>query len=172
MTRSIERPSDIFNNEDSNTSDNLHFDSVLSTRLSRRNVLRSGASAAATAMLGGAALSGCATDGTMTGAMAGSGEKMLGFTAVPKSLADTVTVPPGYKVDIIYALGDPILPGASAFQNDGTDADFDKRAGDHHDGMEWFGLSADGQPSRSSVERGLLAVNHEATTDEKLSSFF
>lgn len=47
MTRSIERPSDIFNNEDSNTSNNLHFDSVLSARLSRRNVLRGGASAAA-----------------------------------------------------------------------------------------------------------------------------
>lgn len=172
MTRSIERPSDIFNNEDSNTSDNPHFDAVLGARLSRRNVLRGSASVAATTLLGGLALTGCATEGTMTGATAGSGEKMLGFTAVPKSLTDKVSVPPGYKVDIIYALGDPILPGASAFKNDGTDADFDKRAGDHHDGMEWFGLSADGQPSRSSVERGLLAVNHEATTDEKLSSFF
>ena len=35
-----------------------------------------------------------------------------------------------------------------------------------------FGLSASGQPSPASTERGLLAMNHEATTDEKLSSFF
>ena len=46
------------------------------------------------------------------------------------------------------------------------------RAGDHHDGMEWFGLGADGKRNDSATERGLLAINHEATTDEKLSSFF
>ena len=43
---------------------------------------------------------------------------------------------------------------------------FENRAGDHHDGMEWFGLSAAGAPSTSAADRGLLAVNHEATTDE------
>lgn len=174
MTHETPRPSDIFNNEDSNTTSNPTFDSVLSARLSRRNMLRGGASAAASAMLGGVALTGCATGAgdAMTHSMALPGEKLLGFPAVAKSLADVVSVPPGYKVEIIYALGDPILGNAGAFKNDGSDADFDKRAGDHHDGMEWFGLSENGQPSRSSVNRGLLAVNHEATTDEKLSSFF
>ena len=38
--------------------------------------------------------------------------------------------------------------------------------------MEWFGLGADGKRSDSATDRGLLAINHEATTDEKLSSFF
>jgi secreted PhoX family phosphatase len=39
--------------------------------------------------------------------------------------------------------------------------------------MEWFGLDADGKRVHdSATERGLLAINHEATTDEKLSSFF
>ena len=168
----LQRPSDFFNNEDSNTSANPQFDTVLQTRLSRRNLLRAGAGAAATAVLGAGALSGCATAGAVGDSMALPGEKLLGFGAVPKSLADVVSVPAGYKVDIMYALGDPILGGVGAFKNDGTDADFDKRAGDHHDGMEWFGLSASGQPSRASVDRGLLAMNHEATTDEKLSSFF
>lgn len=175
MTHSIKRPSDIFNNEDSNTTSNPTFDSVLSSRLSRRNMLRGGASAAAAAMLGSVALTGCATGatgGVPTSSMALPGEKLLGFPAVSKSLADMVSVPSGYKAEIIYALGDPILGNATAFKNDGTDADFDKRAGDHHDGMEWFGLSENGQPSRSSVNRGLLAINHEATTDEKLTSFF
>ena len=59
-----------------------------------------------------------------------------------------------------------------AFKNDGTDTAFDQRAGDHHDGMEWFGLDASGKPSSSFTSRGILGVNHEATTDEKLSSFF
>ncbi len=170
MTTPTLRPSDIFNNEDSNTSSNPTFDDVLNSRLSRRNVLRGGASAAAATVLGGVGLAGCATSSTTS--MALPGEKLLAFTAVPKSLADVVSVPVGYKAEVIYALGDPILGNAAPFKNDGTDADFELRAGDHHDGMEWFGLSDNGQPSRSAINRGLLAINHEATTDEKLTSFF
>ena len=160
-----------FNDEDSNRSANPHFDAVLDTRLSRRKLLGGGVGTLATGLLGGVALTGCATDGTVHSMGAGN-ERLLAFNAVPKGLADVVTVPAGYKVEIIYALGDPILGGAAAFKNDGTDTDFDKRAGDHHDGMEWFGLDASGKPSRNAVNRGLLAVNHEATTDEKLSSHF
>ena len=33
---------------------------------------------------------------------------LLGFTAVPKSLADTVVVPAGYTASVLYALGDPL----------------------------------------------------------------
>ena len=170
MTPKLSRPSDIFNQEDSNRSDNPHFDSVLSARLSRRTMLRGGACAAAGVLLGGAGLTGCTTDGALTGSM--TAISTLGFAAVPKSLADMVNVPPGYRAEIIYALGDPILPGAAAFRNDGTDTDFDQRAGDHHDGMEWFSLDASGNRSASYSARGLIAINHEATTNEKLSSFF
>ncbi len=171
MQHPAQNPSAIdFNDEDSNTSANTDFDAVLHARMSRRSLLRGGTGVAATALLGGAALSGCASDGAMP-SMGGT-ERLLGFGAVPKGVADVVSVPAGYKVEVIYALGDPILPGAAGFKNDGTDTDFDKRAGDHHDGMEWFGLDASGKPSLSAVNRGLLAVNHEATTDEKLSSHF
>lgn len=38
--------------------------------------------------------------------------------------------------------------------------------------MEFFGLAANGTVLATSNDRGLLAVNHEATTDETLSSFF
>ena len=71
-----------------------------------------------------------------------------------------------------YASRDPLGADVPAFRNDGTDADFGNRAGDHHDGIEWFGLDASGKPSDSFNSRGLLAMNHEATTDEKLASFF
>ena len=170
MNSMTPRASDAFNDEDSNRTDNPHFDAIAAARLSRRTMLRSGVGAAAAALLGGGALTGCATQ-----TMAGSGGPMatsLGFTAVPKSLADKVIVPAGYQFDVIYALGDPLAAGVAPFRNDGTDTDFDKRAGDHHDGMEWFSLDANGKPSTSYASRGLIAMNHEATTDEKLSSFF
>jgi secreted PhoX family phosphatase len=170
-TPSNKRPSDIFNNEDSNRSANADFETVLNARLSRRNMLRGGVGAAGAVLLGGAGLAGCASTG-QSAMMAGSPISTLGFTAVAKSMADMVSVPAGYKAEIFYALGDPVLAGAAAFKNDGTDTDFDKRAGDHHDGMEWFSLDANGKPSSTYSARGLIAMNHEATTDEKLSSFF
>lgn len=154
-----------FNDENSNHSNNPSFDQILSARLSRRGVLKGGVGTAATVMMGSAALTACGGGDDAT-------ETLLGFQAVPKSLADAVVVPTGYTASVIYALGDPLSATTPAFKNDGTDTDFENRAGDHHDGMEWFGLGADGKPSSSAVDRGLLAVNHEATTDETLSSFF
>jgi hypothetical protein len=159
-----------FNDEDSNRSDNPHFDAIVQQRISRRGLLRGGA--AAGVALGGLALTGCATSGAGADDMAQGPITRLGFTPVARSLADSVQVPAGYRAQVLYALGDPIVPGTAAFRNDGTDTDFDKRAGDHHDGMEWFGLDPAGKPSNQHASRGLIAMNHEATTDEKLSSFF
>ncbi len=171
-----------FNNDNSNTSSNLSFDSVLQARLHRRSVLRGSVGSVGSALLGGLALTACggSSDAAPIAAAPAPApapapvatEKLLGFSAVPKGLADVVAVPAGYSVSVLYALGDPITATATAFKNDGTDADFEVRAGDHHDGMEWFGLDAAGKPSLTSTDRGLLAINHEATTDEALSSFF
>jgi secreted PhoX family phosphatase len=167
MNKPLDLPQTSFNDEDSNTSANPSFDSVLAARLSRRSILRGGAGTIATALFGGVALAGCGggDDPAPT-------ETLLGFTPVAKGLADSVVVPAGYTASVLYALGDPLAAGTPAYRNDGTDGDFENRAGDHHDGMEWFGLAADGTPSASATERGLLAVNHEATTDQQLSSFF
>ena len=156
-----------FNNENSNTSANPTFDAVLGARLSRRGLLRGSVGTVGTAVLGGFGVTACGgSDDPVAEA------KVLGFGAVAKSLADTVVVPAGYTASVLFALGDPMAAGVAAYKNDGTDGDYDKRAGDHHDGMEWFGLGADGKRNDSATERGLLAINHEATTDEKLSSFF
>jgi hypothetical protein len=159
-----------FNDENSNTSNNPSFDSVWQARLNRRGVLLGGVGGVGSMMLGGAGL---AASGVAAAAQAAALAKgKLGFKAVAKSLADTVVVPAGYSASVLYALGDPLTGTTPAYKNDGSDTDHENRAGDHHDGMEWFGLDKSGKPSRSSVDRGLLAVNHEATTDEKLSSFF
>jgi hypothetical protein len=163
-------PDDIGHNPTANES----FEHVLNARLSRRNLLRGGVASAASAMLGAVGLSGCGSndDPAPTVNAPVTNEKLLGFTAVAKSLADSVVVPAGYTASVIYALGDPLTGTTSAFKNDGTDTDYHLRAGDHHDGMEYFGVSATGTPDSNSSERGVLAMNHEATTDERLSSFF
>ena len=165
---------------DLNTSSNEQFSTVMNARLSRRNMLRGGAATAATALLSTFGLTACggSDDDPVTAAPPVNNtppapvEKLLGFTAVGKSLADSVVVPAGYTASVIYALGDPLAAGTAAYKNDGTDTDFENRAGDHHDGMEFFSLSADGAVSTSGVTRGLLAMNHEATTNEGLASFF
>jgi hypothetical protein len=157
----------VFNIEDSNRTTNPHIDQVLSTRLSRRGLLRGGSALAGAAAVG-TGLAGCATTGTSVAQQVNS----LGFKAVAKHTGDHLVVPEGYTAQVLYALGDPLTAGTSAFRNDGSDADFGNRAGDHGDGVEWFGLDAQNQPSGTFTSRGLLAMNHEATTDEKLTSFF
>lgn len=157
-------------------SSNEHFSTVLEARLSRRSLLRGGAATAASALLGAIGLSGCGGSDnepvTAPPVATNPPEKLLGFSAVSKSLADAVVVPAGYTASVLYALGDPLTANTAAFKNDGTDTDMENRAGDHHDGMEFFPLSATGTASTSANDRGLLAMNHEATTDEKLSSHF
>nr|WP_303649599.1 PhoX family phosphatase [Asticcacaulis machinosus] len=90
---------------------------------------------------------------------------VLGFTAVARNKNDIVTVPEGYTVSVLYRLGDPILSGVSAYANDGSDTNFAGRAGDHHDGMAYFGLAATGTArDDNSSTRGLLVMNHENIT--------
>ncbi|ONF96939.1 PhoX family protein [Sphingomonas jeddahensis] len=93
----------------------------------------------------------------------------LDFTAVAKNRNDLVTVPAGYTVTVLYRLGDPINANTPAYANNGTDTNFGARAGDHHDGMSFFGLAATGaarDPSGST--RGLLVLNHENITESYL----
>ena len=91
---------------------------------------------------------------------------VLGFTPVAKNLADIVTVPAGYSVSVLYRTGDPIAAGVPAYVGDGSDTNFAQRAGDHHDGMYYFGLSATGTaPDPTSNTRGILCINHENITE-------
>ena len=150
-----------------NTSDNPSFESVLEKRFSRRQLLRGTAGAAAMLFLGRVGLGSAWAAGRHHGGHGhGARAVKLGFAAVPKSLADVVTVPFGYRHDVLYRLGDPIAPGVAEYANDGTDdpESFAHRAGDHHDGMSYFGLSRNGKRDENSSDRGLLCINHEAIT--------
>jgi secreted PhoX family phosphatase len=94
---------------------------------------------------------------------------VLGFAAVAKSLDDVVKVPDGYSVTVLYRTGDPINAATPAYANNGTDTGFANRAGDHHDGMSYFGLSATGSaPDPTNNLRGLLVLNHENINQQYL----
>ncbi|MHB1122133.1 MAG: PhoX family protein [Ramlibacter sp.] len=157
--------------EDCNTSGNPSLMDVLDARLSRRNALRVGMGTAGAAVL--ASLPACGggsdSDGDSDGGSDAPTPITLGFNPVAKSLADAVTVPAGYTATVLYALGDPLTAATPAYRNDGSDTDFASRAGDHHDGMEFFPLNAAGTArDPAGSQRGILAVNHEAITDHFL----
>ncbi|MCY7372061.1 MAG: DUF839 domain-containing protein [Polaromonas sp.] len=159
-------PDDLENNP--SQSPTLH--DVLGARLHRRHVLKSGVGAMTLAGLGGLALSGAAH---ATGDPAGSSDAAalaarrdrdglkLGFKPVNKGLSDRLTVAEGYTATVIYATGDTLDPAVPEYKNDGSDDNFARRAGDHHDGIHFFGLNEKGRPDPDSNERALLVLNHE-----------
>ena len=165
-----------------NPTSNPHINDVIEQRLAdpaRRRLLRGGLGAASLSFVGVPVLISCGGDDDAIAApapaptlapppppSAPARPSALGFTAVAKSLADSVTVPSGYTASVLYRLGDPIAAGVTAYANNGTDAaaTFAQRAGDHHDGMQYFGLSASGTYSATASDRGPLCMNHEAIT--------
>lgn len=144
---------------------------IIEARMSRRGVFKATLGTAGTAVLGTLSLSACGGGNdavTPTPAAPAAPTAVLGFTAVAKNTFDKVTVAPGYTARPMFALGDPMAAGVADYKNDGTDTDFDNRAGDHHDGMEFFGLNAAGTArDTASNDRGLLVINHEATSNSR-----
>ncbi|TIX50619.1 PhoX family protein [Alteraurantiacibacter aquimixticola] len=92
----------------------------------------------------------------------------LTFSAVPKNLDDIVTVPAGYSVTVLTRLGDPIDAATPDYVNDGSDANFATRIGDHGDALYYFGLDAGGSRDDNSSVRGLLVQNHENLNEQYL----
>ena len=151
-------------NEIVNHSSNPHMDTILAARLSRRGALKGGIGATTAALLGGVGLSACGGSDDDTPAPAPAPTpKSLNFAAVAKTNADTVSVPAGYQVSILHALGDPMMFGDTSWSDAGTETaeSYDRRIGDGHDGMYYFGLSDDGKFDANRSDRGLLCVNHE-----------
>ena len=136
-----------------NFSPNTSFDSILTARLSRRALLKGSLAAAAAFYVG-------------TDATAASRTLKLNFKPVAKSRADVLTVPAGYSWSVLLRTGDPLVPNIADYANDGTDiaASFTQRAGDHNDGMHFFGLGKNGKWDPAASDRGLMCINHEAVT--------
>jgi uncharacterized protein len=169
--------------EDCNQSNNPRFADIVNQRVNRRSMLRGSTASAGGAVLASFGLAACGGGGTdvpatsatsatpapAPTAVASTRLEKLSFPPVAKNINDVVTIPTGYRQNVVIALGDPLFAGTAAYKNDGTDTDFDKRSGDHHDGMEYFGLNTAGTaPDPKGSARGILVMNHEALTDQFL----
>lgn len=146
-----------------NNSNNLSLEEIIETRVSRRSVIKGSLAVVAGSFLG-MNLTGCgSSSNSVSTAVA---EALLSFDPVAKNLNDTVTVPNGYSVQVLYKLGDPMNNFTPEYKNDGTDTSFEYRAGDHHDGMSYFGLNSTGTAKDlTNSQRGLLCMNHENITE-------
>lgn len=146
--------------EISNHSVNPVFSEVVSAFMSRRRFLQMG-------MVAGAAVSfpWLVKPENASAAKANpsalSKAVSLGFTSIPVSTADTVTVPEGYIARPFYRWGDAVgikgnLPEFKFDASNTTDEQA-AQAGMHHDGMAWFSLPQ----GEENPAHGLLALNHE-----------
>ncbi|MEM7238885.1 MAG: PhoX family phosphatase [Pseudomonadota bacterium] len=105
------------------------FDRVVEAAVSRRG------------FLGGVlAFGSFAALGSTPSTKATAASDRFGFEQIPTSVADTVTVPQGYKVDVVVRWGDPILPGAPEFDHKirVTAKSQEMAFGDNNDGMDIF----------------------------------
>ena len=141
-------------------------DAALRDRQTRRRVLRGGLGAAMATLFGAHAdanssanMAARASAKAAAAAPTGKARALMGFTGIPVSITDDITVPPGYRVQVLYAWGDAIghRDGAPPFAVDNSAQEQSLQAGMHHDGMHFF-------PFRKG-NHGLLAVNHEYVDD-------
>ncbi len=138
------------------------FSAILDARLSRRSLLKGSLAVAASTYIGAGTLW-LTPAGNVQAAMQ---SLKLNFSAVPKSKTDALQLASGYSYAVLMATGDPIVASVPEYANDGSDtaSSFARRAGDHNDGMQYFGVGRNGLWDANNAERGLLCVNHEAVT--------
>ena len=141
-----------------------------SSAMSRRNIIRGGLGLAALSII--PFMSGCgggdsvAASPTPSPIPAPTPDKAFGFSAVSKSLADSVILPAGYTYTVLHATGDRLVSSIPVYSNAGTETDeWSMRIGDHHDGMEIFYIGSNGRYTDQDTGRAVLAVNHESSAD-------
>ncbi len=155
-----------------NTSDNEYFGDIVRQAMSRRSVLRA-AGVVALAAGGGSALAACGT-GTKTAGEASSSSAPtaaptpappgMNFAAVAPNKDDAVVIPDGYKQSVVISWGDPVLPGAPAFDVKNQSAAAQ---------LQQFGFNNDFAgllPIEGTPDHYLLVVNHEYTTERFMFS--
>ncbi|MGV9284801.1 PhoX family protein [Streptomyces sp. NPDC003730] len=152
-----------------NTSGNEYVGDVIAGALSRRSVMR--AAAVVTVAAAGAGAVGVAGAPSAQAAPAagkghgngkpsgGQGARGLRFTPVAPNTDDTVTVPQGYRQDVVIRWGEPILRGAPAFDPEKQSAR--AQAGQFGYNNDFLALL----PLRGEPGRQLLVANHEYTDE-------
>ena len=139
-----------------NATETSYFRDIAAATLSRRSLLR-GAGALGVAAAATAAVDGGAPASAATG-QAGGRLPFNPIAPVP-STVDDITVPRGYEWHSLIRWGDPILPGAPAF-------DGGRQTPEAQEGQ--FGYNCDYLdilPTNAAQTRGLLVANHEYTNE-------
>ncbi|MBH9738255.1 PhoX family protein [Vibrio navarrensis] len=150
-----------------NHSQNKPFEEVLEASLTRRNILKGGLGISAMTAFGAFGLAGCNSSSTAAsaGSNAGAGKAtaVLNFDSIAGSLTDAVSVPPGYKAQVLVPWGTPLNSKAAAWKADASNSADDQQysLGMHHDGMHFFPLNGD-------PNDGLLCINHEYIDEDAL----
>ncbi len=174
--------------EDSNPTDNIDFQTVISRRLNRRSILKGGTGLTAAAFFGTLPLVGCrggdnssinrnpSISNDNNAAIPAVGDlkrpETLKFKAVAHSTAETMSVAAGYKAEMILPLGMPLISGIDDWKDNREQSaeSFEWRMGDNHDGMWFFGKKGGAYDAKASGN-GLLVMNHEYVNSAELSPF-
>lgn len=140
-----------------NRSSNQPLLELARARMSRRTALKGFVTTAAMGALGG-------LGGTLTSKFAlaqGGGPSTLGFQSLEQTITENHAVAPGYSANLLIRWGDPVLPGAPAFDPMNQTAEAQARQfGYNCDYLAYFPLPR----GSDSSEHGLLHANHEYTT--------
>ncbi|KAF2778836.1 PhoX family protein [Streptomyces sp. OM5714] len=151
-----------------NTSGNEYVGDVIAGALSRRSMMR--AAAVVTVAAAGAGAVGVAGAPSAQAAPAAGGKghgkpsrdrgaRGLRFTPVAPNTDDAVTVPEGYRQEVVIRWGEPILRGAPAFDPEKQSAR--AQAGQFGYNNDFLALL----PLRGEHDRELLVANHEYTDE-------
>jgi len=176
--------------ENSNNSNNTHFQTILDQYTSRRSFIAKTTSGAM-ALAFAATVSGCSDDDNDSGTPDGNPTtppdttnpdqhawsdlkarpNKLVFEPVRKNTQNFFSVPEGYELKVLYAVGDPINP-AYPEKTDTTlasGASYQFRSGDNHDGMSFFGMHPTNKNyAAKESTQGLLVLNHEYLQQSQL----
>ncbi|MBO7935800.1 PhoX family protein [Streptomyces sp. S9] len=148
-----------------NTSDNEYVGDVIAGALSRRAVVRAAAAVSVAAGVGaGAAVPAAAHGGEGEGkrhkpAITPQPARGLRYSSVAPNTADAVTVPDGYRQNVVVRWGEPILRGAPAFDPEKQTAA--AQAGQFGYNNDFLALL----PLPGEHRRQLLVANHEYTDE-------
>ncbi|MEV6342659.1 PhoX family phosphatase [Actinoplanes sp. NPDC051851] len=127
--------------------------------LSRRGVMKAGAAGAVVLGFGSSlAMESAAVAAPISHKPAKAGA--LTFETVKPNTLDAVTIPAGYRTAVVIRWGDPVVPGAPAFDLDNqTAASQSQQFGYNNDFVGVVDLPG-------CDDRALLVVNHEYTNEE------
>ena len=152
--------------EPPNTSDNEYFRDIARNAVSRRSVLR-GSAAAVVAVGATSALAACGDDSKSTAQpssaveVTGTGDgNGMNFVPVAPNTEDALVIPDGYEQAVVIMWGDPVVPGAPAF-------DFDNQTPEAQE--KQFGFNNDFAgliPIEGQAGHYYLVVNQEYTSEE------